>query len=213
MTLFAVSIAVTKDLPDIRGDRRFNINTFATKMGVSKIALLGILHDFVELLRYVVFRFRIVVSELYWCLCFSVLDASFLQPRDDDRGPCFVKCKAYFGNDEIGSREVPDKSNSKILWMDLDLILLRVYLITIHLTISHTKSSFQILSSKFGNIDWLWSWDDLDVGCWVWICLNFTLCLHVQSFSTFIRDHLVGHSAFRLQYLLNVESLGFSFRF
>jgi len=38
MTAFATVIAVTKDLPDIEGDKAFNIKTFATKIGVDKIA-------------------------------------------------------------------------------------------------------------------------------------------------------------------------------
>lgn len=41
VTLFALVIAVTKDLPDIEGDRKFQISTFATKLGVRNIALLG----------------------------------------------------------------------------------------------------------------------------------------------------------------------------
>lgn len=38
MTAFASVIAITKDLPDVEGDRKFNISTFATKIGVPKIA-------------------------------------------------------------------------------------------------------------------------------------------------------------------------------
>lgn len=38
MTAFATVIAVTKDLPDIEGDKAYNISTFATKLGVPKIA-------------------------------------------------------------------------------------------------------------------------------------------------------------------------------
>merc|ERR1719491_881241 len=38
MTGFATVIAVTKDLPDIEGDKAYNISTFATKVGVDKIA-------------------------------------------------------------------------------------------------------------------------------------------------------------------------------
>jgi len=38
MTIFATVIAVTKDLPDIEGDKAYNIDTFATKLGVAKIA-------------------------------------------------------------------------------------------------------------------------------------------------------------------------------
>lgn len=38
MTGFATVIAVTKDLPDIEGDKAFKVETFATKLGVDKIA-------------------------------------------------------------------------------------------------------------------------------------------------------------------------------
>lgn len=38
MTAFATVIAVTKDLPDTEGDMKYNIETFATKLGVDKIA-------------------------------------------------------------------------------------------------------------------------------------------------------------------------------
>jgi len=38
MTAFATVIAITKDLPDVEGDKAFNISTFATKVGVPKIA-------------------------------------------------------------------------------------------------------------------------------------------------------------------------------
>ena len=38
MTIFASTIAITKDLPDIEGDRAYRIETFATKVGVHKIA-------------------------------------------------------------------------------------------------------------------------------------------------------------------------------
>jgi len=38
MTAFATVIAVTKDLPDIEGDRAFQIDTFATRVGVKRIA-------------------------------------------------------------------------------------------------------------------------------------------------------------------------------
>eukprot|EP00210_Caulerpa_lentillifera_P005877 g5620.t1 len=40
-TFFAVSIAIIKDLSDVEGDRRFKINSLATKLGVHKTALLG----------------------------------------------------------------------------------------------------------------------------------------------------------------------------
>ena len=41
VTLFATAIAITKDLPDIEGDRKYGIETLATRMGVRKIAFLG----------------------------------------------------------------------------------------------------------------------------------------------------------------------------
>ena len=39
MTVFATCIAVTKDLPDVEGDLAYSISTFATRVGVSKIAM------------------------------------------------------------------------------------------------------------------------------------------------------------------------------
>ncbi|KAI5585832.1 hypothetical protein BDE02_06G170900 [Populus trichocarpa] len=41
VTLFALVIAITKDLPDVEGDRKYNISTLATKLGVRNIAFLG----------------------------------------------------------------------------------------------------------------------------------------------------------------------------
>ncbi|KAJ1388323.1 UbiA prenyltransferase family [Sesbania bispinosa] len=41
VTLFALVIAITKDLPDVEGDRKYQISTFATKLGVRNIAFLG----------------------------------------------------------------------------------------------------------------------------------------------------------------------------
>eukprot|EP00339_Tiarina_fusa_P022608 CAMPEP_0117008312 /NCGR_PEP_ID=MMETSP0472-20121206/7868_1 /TAXON_ID=693140 ORGANISM="Tiarina fusus, Strain LIS" /NCGR_SAMPLE_ID=MMETSP0472 /ASSEMBLY_ACC=CAM_ASM_000603 /LENGTH=365 /DNA_ID=CAMNT_0004710307 /DNA_START=174 /DNA_END=1268 /DNA_ORIENTATION=+ len=38
MTIFASVIAITKDLPDIEGDKAYQIETLATKLGVKKIA-------------------------------------------------------------------------------------------------------------------------------------------------------------------------------
>lgn len=38
MTVFAGIIAVTKDLPDVAGDVKYNISTFASKMGVGRVA-------------------------------------------------------------------------------------------------------------------------------------------------------------------------------
>lgn len=41
VTCFASAIAITKDLPDIEGDKKYGINTFATAMGVRRISFLG----------------------------------------------------------------------------------------------------------------------------------------------------------------------------
>ena len=41
MTIFATVIAITKDLPDIEGDRKFDVQTFASKFGVRKVAELS----------------------------------------------------------------------------------------------------------------------------------------------------------------------------
>ena len=41
VTLFAVVISITKDLADIEGDKKFNIDTFATKLGVKGVSYLG----------------------------------------------------------------------------------------------------------------------------------------------------------------------------
>jgi homogentisate solanesyltransferase len=38
MTVFATVIAITKDLPDVEGDIRYNIGTFASKYGVKRVA-------------------------------------------------------------------------------------------------------------------------------------------------------------------------------
>ena len=42
-TIFATVIAITKDLPDVKGDIQYNINTFATRLGVEKVSAIGIL--------------------------------------------------------------------------------------------------------------------------------------------------------------------------
>ncbi|XP_022982987.1 homogentisate solanesyltransferase, chloroplastic-like isoform X1 [Cucurbita maxima] len=41
VTMFALVIAITKDLPDVEGDRKFQITTLATKLGVRNISFLG----------------------------------------------------------------------------------------------------------------------------------------------------------------------------
>ena len=41
VTLFAIVIAITKDLPDVEGDKQYGIDTFATRMGVRNISFLG----------------------------------------------------------------------------------------------------------------------------------------------------------------------------
>lgn len=42
VTVFATVIALTKDLADIEGDRQYNIETFATRLGPNRLALLGV---------------------------------------------------------------------------------------------------------------------------------------------------------------------------
>lgn len=39
--MFATVIAITKDLPDVEGDMANNITTFATRLGVKNVSLLG----------------------------------------------------------------------------------------------------------------------------------------------------------------------------
>lgn len=41
VTVYATAIAITKDLADVKGDIQFKIETFATRLGVRNIALLG----------------------------------------------------------------------------------------------------------------------------------------------------------------------------
>lgn len=41
VTMFATVIAITKDLPDVEGDLANNITTFATRLGVKNVSLLG----------------------------------------------------------------------------------------------------------------------------------------------------------------------------
>ncbi|KAL2641978.1 hypothetical protein R1flu_009565 [Riccia fluitans] len=41
VTVFATVIAITKDLPDVEGDKKYNISTFATRLGVRNISFLG----------------------------------------------------------------------------------------------------------------------------------------------------------------------------
>ena len=41
MTVFATVIALTKDLPDIVGDRQHGIQTFATLLGAPRLTALG----------------------------------------------------------------------------------------------------------------------------------------------------------------------------
>uniref|UniRef100_A0A0G4FQG2 Homogentisate phytyltransferase n=1 Tax=Chromera velia CCMP2878 TaxID=1169474 RepID=A0A0G4FQG2_9ALVE len=41
MTVFALVIAITKDLPDVEGDKKYKVDTFATKLGVKKVATIA----------------------------------------------------------------------------------------------------------------------------------------------------------------------------
>ncbi|GAB5368365.1 hypothetical protein AAMO2058_001313000 [Amorphochlora amoebiformis] len=38
MTVFALVIAATKDLPDVKGDKQYGVTTFATKLGTKRVA-------------------------------------------------------------------------------------------------------------------------------------------------------------------------------
>ena len=42
VTVFATAIALTKDLPDVEGDRRYGVETFATRLGVGRLAGLAV---------------------------------------------------------------------------------------------------------------------------------------------------------------------------
>ena len=46
MTVFATVIAITKDLPDVEGDLKYNIKTFATELGVRGVSFLGMPQTF-----------------------------------------------------------------------------------------------------------------------------------------------------------------------
>lgn len=41
VTLFATVIAITKDLADVEGDRKYGIQTFSTRLGTRRVAFLG----------------------------------------------------------------------------------------------------------------------------------------------------------------------------
>jgi 4-hydroxybenzoate polyprenyltransferase len=41
VTVFATVIAITKDLPDVEGDRKYNIDTLATRFGARTISFVG----------------------------------------------------------------------------------------------------------------------------------------------------------------------------
>jgi homogentisate solanesyltransferase len=41
VTVFATVIAITKDLPDVEGDRKYGIETFSTRLGTRRVAFLG----------------------------------------------------------------------------------------------------------------------------------------------------------------------------
>ncbi len=39
--MFAVVIAITKDLADVEGDRKYGIETFSTRLGTRRVTFLG----------------------------------------------------------------------------------------------------------------------------------------------------------------------------
>jgi 4-hydroxybenzoate polyprenyltransferase len=41
VTVFATVIAITKDLADVEGDRKYGIQTFSTRLGTRRVTFLG----------------------------------------------------------------------------------------------------------------------------------------------------------------------------
>eukprot|EP00775_Hariotina_reticulata_P007081 gene7081-7294_t len=56
--MFATVIAITKDLPDVEGDRANQISTFATRLGVKNVSLLGVGMLLLNYVMAVVFALR-----------------------------------------------------------------------------------------------------------------------------------------------------------
>lgn len=49
---FATVIAITKDLPDVDGDRKYGIETFSTRLGTRAVTFLGeVAHSALQLLQ------------------------------------------------------------------------------------------------------------------------------------------------------------------
>lgn len=62
MCFFSVVIAITKDLPDVVGDRKYNISTFATRLGVRNISRLAVTMLMACYASAVVLAFRMPTS-------------------------------------------------------------------------------------------------------------------------------------------------------
>eukprot|EP00899_Mesostigma_viride_P025319 jgi/Mesvir1/5972/Mv00726-RA.1 len=62
VTLFAVVIAITKDLADIEGDKLYNISTFATRLGPRNVASIGTGLLMLNYVAAVVLAFKVQVS-------------------------------------------------------------------------------------------------------------------------------------------------------
>lgn len=60
---FATVIAITKDLPDVEGDRKYGIETFSTRLGTRAVAFLG------ELPALLFQRNSFLPSACRRCLC------------------------------------------------------------------------------------------------------------------------------------------------
>ncbi|KAH9674125.1 homogentisate solanesyltransferase [Citrus sinensis] len=85
VTLFALVIAVTKDLPDVEGDRKFKISTLATKLGVRNIAFLGsglLLLNYIAAILAAIYMPQLSVS--WYLLLFGLIESKlFLQNYAD----------------------------------------------------------------------------------------------------------------------------------
>ncbi|KAF3322059.1 homogentisate phytyltransferase 2 [Carex littledalei] len=140
VTMFALVIAITKDLPDVEGDRKFQISTLATKLGVRNIALLG---TALLLANYVVaisvafympqaFRWRIMVPAhalLAFGLVFQVTSI------------CIFSSLSFIGMD-LGASFLYKGSNLAILSVYLEPVLCRVFDISSDIEMQYKRGDF-----------------------------------------------------------------------
>lgn len=71
VTVFATVIAITKDLPDVEGDRRYNIDTLATRFGPRTIAFTG-MYMLAGALHFKLFCTAIAVIPFHVCITLDV---------------------------------------------------------------------------------------------------------------------------------------------